>query len=62
MHEITVNHVQSLSRYCQISIQETQGDKLISESGPEVEPEPDDHLGQGSGTYGSRARCGSFDD
>ena len=22
----------------------------------------DDHLDQGSGTYGSRARCGSFDD
>ena len=43
-HEITVNDVQSLSRYCQKSIQETQGDKLISESGPDVEPEPDDHL------------------
>ena len=27
------------------SIQETQGDKLISEFGPDVEPEPDDHLG-----------------
>ena len=44
-HEITVNDVQNLSRYCQKSIQETQGDKLISESGPDVEPEPDDHLG-----------------
>ena len=44
-HEISVNDVQSLSRYCQKSIQETQVDKLMSESGPDVEPEPDDHLG-----------------
>ena len=51
-HEITVNDVQSLSRYRQKSIQEAQGDKLISESGPDVEPEPDDHLGYelGSGS------------
>ena len=44
-HEITVDDVQSLSMYCQILIQETLGDKLMK-SGPDVEPEPDDHLGQ----------------
>ena len=40
-HEISVNDVQNLSRYCQKSIQETQGDKLISEPRPDVEPEPE---------------------
>ena len=44
-HEITVNDVQSLSRYCQKSIQETLGDKLMLESRPDIEAEPDDHLG-----------------
>ena len=44
-HGITANAVQSLSRYCQKSIKGTQGDKLISESRPDVDPEPDDHLG-----------------
>ena len=50
-HEITLideqmqSLEQSLSRDCEKLIQETLGDKLMLESRPDKEPEPDDHLG-----------------